>query len=157
MKMNQIFSVQKKNYQLWSPLFLRLAIGAGFFIHGWAKLLRGPEGFAKLLTFLNVPMPHFMAWLVTLIEIIGGLALIAGLLVSFFAVPLAATMLVAMFTIHIHYGFSSIKTIGMNDQGPLFGPPGYELNLLYIAGLLSLISTGAGIFSLDKRIANRAH
>jgi hypothetical protein len=59
------------------------------------------------------------------------------------------TMIVAMLTIHIHYGFSSANTIGLTPNGPLFGPPGYEINLLYIAGLLSLMITGAGKFSLD--------
>ncbi|MCY1534679.1 hypothetical protein D9M68_700600 [compost metagenome] len=64
-------------------------------------------------------------------------------------------MLVAMFTIHIHYGFSSVKTIGLTPQGPLFGPPGYEINLLYIAGLISLIITGAGVFSIDAIRVNK--
>jgi len=58
-------------------------------------------------------------------------------------------MLVAMFTIQINYGFSSVKTIGLTPQGPVFGPPGYEINLLYIAGLVSLIITGAGALSID--------
>lgn len=156
MKTNQIFSLKGKGYQLWSPLFLRLVMGMGFLLHGFAKLQRGPEAFAKLLIFLNAPMPHFTAWLVTLTEIIGGIALITGLWVSFFSVPLAITMIVAMVTIHIHYGFSAVKTIGINSQGPLFGPPGYEINLVYIAGLLSLIFTGAGIFSLDAWIVRRA-
>ena len=65
------------------------------------------------------------------------------------------TMLVALFTININYGFSSVKTIGLTPQGPLFGPPGYEINLLYIAGLISLILTGAGIFSVDSILARR--
>jgi len=56
----------------------------------------------------------------------------------------------AMFTIHIHYGFSSNKTIGLTPQGPLFGPPGYQINLLYIVGLISLILTGAGVFLIDE-------
>ena len=64
-------------------------------------------------------------------------------------------MLVAMFTIQIKYGFSSVKTLGVTPQGPVFGPPGYEINLLYIAGLLPLILAGAGIFSVDSLLENR--
>ncbi|WP_379843434.1 DoxX family protein [Larkinella bovis] len=75
-----------------------------------------------------------------------------GLLVSYTAIPLIGTMLVAMFTVHLNYGFSSVNTIGLTPNGPQFGPPGYEINLLYIAGLLSLMLTGAGVFSLDAVI-----
>jgi uncharacterized membrane protein YphA (DoxX/SURF4 family) len=56
------------------------------------------------------------------------------------SVPLIVMMLVAMFTVHLRYGFSAINTVGLTAEGPQFGPPGYEVNLLYIAGLLALIS-----------------
>jgi hypothetical protein len=64
--------------------------------------------------------------------------------------PLIVMMLVAMFTVHLRYGFSAINTIGLTADGPQFGPPGYELNLLYVAGLLVLILGGAGPFSIDR-------
>lgn len=148
--MNKLFS-PAAGAQL-APLCLRLAIGFGFTAHGWAKLARGPEHFADLLRVLHVPFPEVMAWVSVLTELLGGLALIAGLLVSLVSVPLIATMLVALFTIHIHYGYSSIKTIGLTKDGPLFGPPGYELNTIYIAGLLALFVLGAGRYSLEALI-----
>lgn len=144
-----IFAIANKNFQLVSPLLLRLVIGFGFIAHGWAKLSRGPEGFAKLLTQLHVPFAGTMAWVTTLTELIAGSAIFIGVFTSIAALPLLVTMLVAMFSIHIHYGFSAVKTIGLTPQGPLFGPPGYEINLLYIAGLISLILTGGGMFSVD--------
>jgi putative oxidoreductase len=150
--MSKVFSIAGKNYRQWAPLFLRLAIGAGFIVHGWAKLSRGPGGFAKLLTQIGVPFPHITAWVTSLVELFGGLAILLGLFVSITAIPLIFTMLVAMFTIQINYGFSSVKTIGLTPQGPLFGPPGYEINLLYIAGLVSLIITGGGVFSIDALV-----
>jgi len=124
--------------------------------HGWAKLSRGTAGFEKLLLQLNVPFAHINSLIVPYVELLGGLAILAGLFVSIAAIPLIATMLVAMFSIHIHYGFSAVKTIGLTPQGPLFGPPGYEINLLYIAGLISLILTGAGFFSVEALIAKKA-
>ncbi len=152
--MTHLFFTSNKKYQQWAPLFLRLIIGFGFIAHGWAKLSKGtPAGFEKLLIQLNVPSPHIMAWIAPLVEIIGGIAIFAGLFVNLVAIPLIFTMLIALFTININYGFSSIKTIGLTPQGPLFGPPGYEINLLYIAGLISLILTGAGVFSVDGLIA----
>ena len=77
-------------------------------------------------------------------ELLGGLAIFVGAFVEVVSVPLIVMMLVAMFTVHLKYGFSSINTIGLTADGPQFGPPGYEVNLLYIAGLLSLILGGAG-------------
>jgi putative oxidoreductase len=153
--MNTLFSVTGKDYRQYAPLFLRLAIGFGFMAHGWAKLTRGPEAFARLLAVLHTPAPDFMAWVSTLTELLGGFALFIGAFTSIAAVPLICTMLVAMFTIHIHFGYSSIRTIGLTAQGPQFGPPGYEINLLYIAGLVSLIITGAGKLSVDAMFTKR--
>ena len=145
---------QYKHHQ-WAPFVMRLIIGYGAMAHGWAKLSRGPAGFEKLLVVLGVPFPHFNSWVVPFAELIGGLAIFVGAFVSIAAIPLLFIMLVAMFSIHIDYGFSSIKTIGLTANGPIFGPPGYEVNLLYIAGLISILLTGAGIFSIDSLIGHR--
>jgi putative oxidoreductase len=59
-------------------------------------------------------------------------------------------MLVALFTIHIHFGVSSINTIGLTPSGPVFGPPGYEINLLYMAALIALALSKPTAFSLDR-------
>lgn len=139
-----------KKYAQLAPFFLRLIIGYGFMAHGFAKLSRGPAGFEKLLTQLGVPLPHFSSWLIPSIEFFGGLAVLLGIFVNITAVPLIATMLVAMLTVHLKYGFSSINTIGLTPSGPRFGPPGFEIDLLYIAGLISLMLTGPGAISLHQ-------
>jgi putative oxidoreductase len=142
-------------WRQWAPLPLRLIIGYGFVAHGWAKLSRGPEGFAKLLEQIGAPLPEATAWVSTLIEVAGGLAILAGAFVAVVSVPLIVMMLVAMFTVHLRYGFSAINTIGLTAAGPQFGPPGYEVNLLYVAGLLALILLGAGPLSIDRLLARR--
>ena len=96
-----------------------------------------------------------MAWVSTFTEILGGLAILAGAFVAAVSVPLIVMMLVAMFTVHLRYGFSAINTIGLTADGPQFGPPGYEVNLLYVAGLIALILQSAGPFSLDRLLARR--
>ena len=141
--------------QHWVPLPLRLMIGYGFMAHGWAKLSRGPAGFAKLLEQVGAPLPEATAWVSTLIEFLGGLAILAGAFVAVVSIPLIVMMLVAMFTVHLRYGFSAIHTIGLTAAGPQFGPPGYEVNLLYVAGLLALILLGAGPLSIDRLLARR--
>jgi putative oxidoreductase len=151
----ELFSISKKNYQQWGPLFLRLIIGYGFMAHGWAKLARGPAGFEKLLIFIGVPFAHVTSYILPCIELFGGLAILSGFYVGLVSVPLIGTMLVAMFTIQAKFGFSSVKTIGVTSAGPQFGPPGYEINLLYIAGLAALMLSGAGVFSLDALLTKR--
>ena len=145
----------KTNQDL-ASLFIRIPIGLGFMAHGWAKISRGSAGFEKLLNLTGIPLPHLSAEIVPYIELLGGIAILIGLYVKFVSLPLIATMLVAMFTIQMKFGFSSVNTIGLSPSGPLFGPPGFEINLLYIGGLLSLLSIGAGNYSIDKiRLAQK--
>ena len=139
----------------WAPIPLRLIIGYGFMAHGWAKWSRGPEGFGKLLQQIGVPLPEFTARVVTFLELFGGLAILAGAFVVFVSIPLVISMLMAMFKVHLRYGFSSINTIGLTQAGPVFGPPGYEVNLLYISGLLVLVLAGPGPLSVDRWLAHR--
>jgi putative oxidoreductase len=121
----------------WALLPLRLTIGFGFAAHGYAKLSRGPENFATILTSIGVPQPHLMAWVTSLFELMGGICVMAGAFVVPLSLPLAVVMLTAMFSVHFQYGFSSIKLKAVTASGAEFGPIGYEMNLLYIAGLLT--------------------
>jgi putative oxidoreductase len=134
----------------WALLLLRLVVGYGFMSHGFAKWSRGPGNFARLLAVLGVPGPLPTAWLVTGLELLGGLAIVLGAFVAIASVPLVASMIVAMLTIHIRYGFSSVNTVGLTAAGPVFGPPGYEINLLYIGALLSIALAGPGALSVDE-------
>jgi len=136
-----------------SAIPLRLIVGYGFVTHGFAKLAKGPEHFFLILKALGVPAPHIMGWATILIEIIGGFAVLAGAFVTVFSVPMAAVLLVAMFRVHLQYGFSSIKLIAVTTAGPQFGPPGYEVALLYLACLAALVLGGCGPFSVDGLLA----
>jgi len=124
-------------------------MGVGFLAHGLAKWNRGPAKFALLLQHTGVPFPLQTAWLVTGLEVFGGVALVLGLLVTIVSIPLMVSMVVAIVTVQGHYGFSSVNTIGLTSSGPLFGPPGYEINLLYIGGLLALALSGPSGLSID--------
>ena len=139
----------------WPLLPLRLIVGFGFLAHGWAKLSRGPSGFARLLAQIGVPLPQLTAWVVTLTEILGGIALLAGALVAIVSIPLIVSMLVALFTVQLRFGFSSVNTIGLTPAGPVFGPPGYEINLIYIGALLALAFARPSACSVDEWLAHR--
>jgi putative oxidoreductase len=134
---------------------LRLIVGFGFISHGLAKWSRGPANFGKLLHVLGVPFPVPTAWMVTGLEVFGGLAILIGVLTALVSIPLIVSMLVAMFTVHLRFGFSSVNTIGLNASGPLFGPPGYEIDLLYVAVLIALALLGPGPFSVAGWLRKR--
>ena len=134
----------------WAVLPLRLMIGFGFAAHGWAKLSRGPDHFAVILASIGVPQPQLMAWATAVVELVGGVAVMAGAFVVPFSVPLIAIMLTAMFSVHFRYGFSSIRLKAAGPAGAEFGPIGYEMNLLYIVGLLTLVLAGPGRLSVDR-------
>ncbi len=139
----------------WAPIPLRLIVGYGFMEHGFAKLAKGPEAFAAILHALGVPAPHLMAWATILTEVVGGLAVILGAFVALIALPLATLLVVAIFTVHLPYGFSSIKLVAVTAAGAQFGPPGYEANLLYLACLAALVLGGSGPLAIDGLVRKR--
>ena len=123
--------------------------------HGLAKLAKGPDAFANILRGMGVPGAHFMAWSTILVEMLGGLAVVLGLFVALASLPMAAVLLVAMFTVHLPYGFSSIKLEAVTAAGAQFGPPGYEVDLLYLACLAALVLGGPGPLTIGGLITKR--
>ena len=132
------------------PLALRLIVGYGFIVHGYAKLARGPETFAVVLHTLGAPLPLLLAWLTVFVELLGGIAVLIGAFVPIVSVPMAVVLLTALFTIHLPYGFFSVKLVEVTDHGTRFGPVGYEIILLYLASLAALALGGAGPMSIDQ-------
>ena len=139
----------------WYALPLRLIVGFGFVQHGYAKLSRGPDDFIAILHAIGVPFADLLGWATIIVEIIGGLMILAGAFVPVAAVAMIVVLLVAIFTVHLPNGFSSIKLMSYDAAGAHFGPPGYETDLLYIAGLLALCVGGAGPLSVDGYLKGR--
>jgi putative oxidoreductase len=138
-----------------APLPLRLIVGYGFMAHGFAKLSRGPETFAVVLHTIGTPKPFLLAWLTTLVELIGGFAILIGAFVPIVSLPMAVVLLTALFTIHLPYGFFSVKLVEVTESGTKFGSVGYEIILLYLASLAALVLRGAGSLSIDQWRSNR--
>jgi putative oxidoreductase len=134
----------------YATLPLRAIAGGGFIEHGWAKVVKGPDAFAAILQALHVPFPHLSAYLTISIELLGGAALLFGAFITWVSVPTIMVLLTAMFTVHLPYGFSSIKIKAIVDGRAQFGPPGYECDLLYIACILALVFLNPGSWSIDS-------
>lgn len=141
--------MKRSDLARWASLPMRILVGFGFMEHGYAKLSRGPDVFARILQQMSVPMPHAAAWLTIATELIGGLALFLGAFVAWASIPTAVVLLVAMFTVHLPYGFSSVKLLSVSASGAHFGPVGYELDLLYLAALLTLAVQPPTAISID--------
>jgi putative oxidoreductase len=114
-------------------LLLRLGAGIIFVLHGWIKLFgeSGVDGFAGFLGALGVPAAAFMAWALSLLEFVGGIALIAGIFVTPVAALLAIEMLVAFFL--------TKKTLPKGD-----------LDIALFAMMLALALAGGGAYVLWK-------
>jgi len=139
----------------WAAIPLRAIVGYGFMAHGYAKLVNGPDHFIGILHALGVPAPELLGWLTILTELTGGLAVLIGAFLPLVSIPMAAVLLVAALTVHLPYGFSSIRLQSVTAAGAQFGPPGYEVDLLYLACLAALVLGGAGPFALDSLLASR--
>lgn len=139
----------------WWALPLRLIVGFGFMEHGYAKLARGPEAFTGILHALHMPAAPLLAWATILTELIGGFAVLIGAFVPLVGVPMAIVLLVAIFTVHLPNGFSSIKLLAVTPAGARFGPPGYETDLLYFACLVALALGGSGPFAFDSLLLRK--
>jgi putative oxidoreductase len=120
----------------WGVLPLRLVIGLVFVMHGAQKLFGvGLAGTAGFLGSLGIPLPTVAAAVLIAVELLGGLALILGAGTRYVAAALAVEMLVAILTVHLRAGF--------------FVPDGMEFVLTLLAGCLTLVSLGAGPWSVD--------
>lgn len=120
---------------------LRVVLGVIFIAHGYPKIAGGVAGTGEFLGQLGIPLAGFFAWVVTLLEVFGGIALVIGFLVTPVALLLSFHMLVGIVLVHAPNGFYVI--------GP--GQGGIEFNLLLIAGLLALVLVGPGMAALDSR------
>ncbi len=104
------------------------------------------HGLPKLLdisntqnSFTNMGLPPELAIIIGLLEFIGGLAILLGVFTRIAAGLLAINMIGAILQVKLAKGF-----IG-----------GYELDLLYLAIMISLMLTGPGNLSIEKNVLKR--
>jgi putative oxidoreductase len=90
-----------------------------------------------------------LAWITISTEILGGACVLLGAPVPLASIPMEIVLLVAIFTVHLQYGFSSIKLDAITPAGAHFGQPGYETDLLYLACIAALVIGGSGPLSVD--------
>ena len=123
-----------------APLVARVLVGVIMAAHGLQKLLGGPANFGGVLSQLGVPAPTLMAFVVTFVELVGGILLVLGLFSRLAALLLAINLAVAILLVKVNVGFLS----------PPDGGVGAELDLALIAGFLVVLFAGPGPISADR-------
>lgn len=135
-------NVNDNRFGGWGLAVLRVVTGLVFFMHGWTKVfVWGFEGTAAGFAQMGIPLAGVAGPMVGLLELLGGVALVAGLATRWISIPLAFTMLVAILKVHLAAGF--------------FAPNGYEFPLMLLAGLVGLTLAGGGAFAVDNVLAAR--
>ena len=119
-----------------SPLPLRIIAGIAFILHGLPKL----SGIDKTAGFVgSIGLPPELALPIALLEIIGGFALIVGIVTRIASILFIIEMIGAILAAKISKGF-----VG-----------GYELELLLMFISISLLISGPGRISIEREILKR--
>jgi putative oxidoreductase len=117
----------------YAPVPLRLAMGIILSVAGYMKLV-GITATIAYFTKLGFPVPVVTAWFITLLELIGGIALILGSFVRYFGLLYTIEFIVAAFWVKL----------------PTQGYAASRLDLMILAGAAALYFLGAGRWSIDS-------
>ena len=135
------FTALTNYFKGFSLLLVRLALAYGFYepaLMKWSNIDATVEWFSSL----GIPFPAFSTFITASFEVTAIVLLLLGLFTRFISLPLMIIMLVAIFTVHLHNGFS----VGNN---------GFEIPLYYFIFLSILATQGAGKFSVDYMFTNK--
>ena len=125
-------------------LILRVVLGIAFVIHGWSNLSGGVGNVAGFFGgTLGIPAPGLMAWVVTIVELVGGLLLIIGFLTQIAGILLTLDMLGAILFAYLMRGAPFIEG----------GAISWEREAVFAAAALCLVLAGPGLFSVDDAVA----
>ena len=132
--MNMNSSDQNKDIAL---LLLRIGVGVIFILAGWGKLT-GIEGTQGFFGSIGIPLPGLMAWVVALVEFVGGIMVLFGAYIRIPSILLAVIMVVAIITTKFGQEFTA-----------------YRLDLMLLLVSASLAMLGSGKFSVDDKLGNK--
>lgn len=123
------------------PLILRVVLGSLFVWHGIDKFNVGISTIEGMFKSWDVLAPGFTAPLTAVVEIVGGVALVLGIGTRIAAMLLSVLMIGALIYVK--------KDLGIISSQPM---PGAELDLSILAGLVAVLITGPGRYSIDDKV-----
>lgn len=123
---------------------VRIMTGVVMFMHGYQKFfMMGLDGVTGFFTQIGVPLPAVAAPLVAGLELVGGIALIAGVLTRLVAAAFVVDMLGAIVFVHLANGFF------VSDGG-------IEFVALLLVACIGFVIAGPGAYSIDESRASRS-
>jgi len=129
----------QSNLQAWGLTILRVIVGVVFLMHGGQKFQMGFSNVAGFLGQIGVPVPSVAAIVLTLVEFLGGIALLVGAFTRWVALLFVIDMAVAILLVRLKGGFFAASG-------------GMEFELTLLAASLALALAGGGAASLDRRV-----
>lgn len=127
-------------------LVLRLALGLIFVLHGWVNIVGGQSFLREMLAMVGWSAPGSLMWMITGVELVGGLAIILGVFTRGASLILATEMVVAVALFHLRQGFLIVAVPNV----PL--AYGFEYHIALVGGLVCLALGGPGEFALQSRL-----
>jgi putative oxidoreductase len=130
------------NASRYLPFAGRLMIGLPFAMSGFGKLTAmGPT--TQMIRAAGLPLPGIALAVAILVELGGGLALVAGFRTRIVAAGLAAFALATAVSFHSNFA----------DQNQMIH---FLKNVMMAGGLLQIVAFGAGALSIDNHSTKRA-
>lgn len=110
--------------------FLRIVTAIFMAIHGIARIwLAGVGDFGNFLDTFNLPFSLMLAWLVTILEIIGAILLIANYQVSYVSAYFVFQLVMGILLVHLKEGWFVVGS----------GRNGIEYSVLLICCFVAFI------------------
>jgi putative oxidoreductase len=123
---------------------LRIVLGIAMIVHGWSKLSGGVDNVAGFFgETLGIPLPGLMAWVVTIVELVGGILLVVGFLTQIVGILIALDMLGAILFAFLLRGAPFIEN----------GAITWEKEAVFAAAALCIVLAGPGAWSVEDAVA----
>ena len=109
--------------------FFRIVIALIMLIHGVARIYFGIVGnFGEFLTLMGLPLGFYLAWAITIFEIVGSIAIALGYYVAPLSVIFAIHLLCGIYLVHLKEGWFTVGA----------GRNGAEFSVLLVASFVTL-------------------
>ena len=125
-----------------TTLILRVMLGISFFVHGVVKFQGGIVNIVGW--FESLGLPGFLAYVVGIVEVVGGIALVLGIGTRIVSVVLGLLMIGAILKVKLAIGF-----LGTAEMA------GYELDLAFLVIAIFLAVNGSKLLAVDEAILNK--
>ena len=123
---------------------LRVVLGIAMLVHGWSKLSGGVDNVAGFFgDTLGIPAPGLMAWVVTIVELVGGILLVVGFLSQIAGILIALDMLGAILFAFLLRGAPFIEN----------GQISWEKEAVFAAAALCIVLAGPGAWAVEDVVA----